>query len=174
MKLQNREWPAKSLHKTPRWLATDLRDGNQALPDPMSLEEKKLMLGKLCDIGFKEIEVAFPSASSIDFQFTQYAAKTVPDDVYIQVLSPCREELIYKTIESVKGSKNAIVHLYLATSACFRRVVFNNLSQEEAKKKAVEGTKLVRSLTKDNPDTQTTNWNYEFSPETFLTLIQSL
>lgn len=167
VKLQNREWPAKSLHKTPRWLATDLRDGNQALPDPMSLEEKKLMLGKLCDIGFKEIEVAFPSASSIDFQFTQYAAKTVPDDVYIQVLSPCREELIYKTIESVKGSKNAIVHLYLATSACFRRVVFNNLSQEEAKKKAVEGTKLVRSLTKDNPDTQTTNWNYEFSPETF-------
>lgn len=167
VKLQNREWPSKSLHKTPRWLATDLRDGNQALPDPMSLEEKKLMLDKLCDIGFKEIEVAFPSASSIDFQFTQYAAKTVPDDVYIQVLSPCREELIYKTVESVKDAKNAIVHLYLATSACFRRVVFNNLSQEEAKKKAVEGTKLVRSLTKDNPDTQTTNWNYEFSPETF-------
>ncbi|GAV52941.1 hypothetical protein ZYGR_0AI02230 [Zygosaccharomyces rouxii] len=167
VKLHNREWPSKSLHKAPRWLATDLRDGNQALPDPMSLEEKKLMLNKLCQIGFKEIEVAFPSASSVDFRFTQYAVKTVPDDVYIQVLSPCREELIYKTVESLKGAKNAIVHLYLATSACFRQVVFNNMSQEEAKEKAVESTKLVRSLTKDNPEAQSTNWSYEFSPETF-------
>lgn len=167
VKLENREWPSKSLDKAPRWLATDLRDGNQALPDPMSVEEKKLMLNKLCEIGFKEIEITFPSASSVDFEFTQYAAKTVPDDVYLQVLSPCREELIRKTIESLEGAKNAIVHIYLATSPCFREIVFNNMSQEEAKQKAVESTKLVRSLTKDNPAAQSTNWSYEFSPETF-------
>lgn len=167
IKLQDRQWPSKSLDKAPRWLATDLRDGNQALPDPMSIEEKKLMLAKLCDLGFKEIEVAFPSASNVDFQFTQYAVKTVPDDVYVQVLSPCREDLIYKTIGSLQGAKNAIVHLYLATSECFRQVVFNNISQAEAKDKAVECTKLARFLTKDNPNAQSTNWTYEFSPETF-------
>ncbi|CDH09042.1 probable 2-isopropylmalalate synthase [Zygosaccharomyces bailii ISA1307] len=167
IKLPDRKWPSNTLQKAPRWLATDLRDGNQSLPDPMSLEEKKLMLNKLCEMGFKEIEVAFPSASNVDFQFTQYAVKTVPDDVYLQVLSPCREELICKTVESLKGAKNAIVHIYLATSACFREIVFNNMSQKESIEKAVKCTQLVRSLTKDNPDAQSTNWSFEFSPETF-------
>ncbi|CAH00792.1 2-isopropylmalate synthase [Kluyveromyces lactis] len=167
VKLQDRKWPSKTLNKAPRWLATDLRDGNQSLPDPMNLEEKKLMLDKLCELGFKEIEVAFPSASNIDFQFTQYAVKNVPEDVSIQVLSPCREPLIERTVESLVGAKRAIVHIYLATSPCFREIVFNNMSHEESIEKAVKCAKLVRSLTKDHPDRQDTHWSFEFSPETF-------
>ncbi|CDO93904.1 unnamed protein product [Kluyveromyces dobzhanskii CBS 2104] len=167
IKLQDRKWPSRTLKKAPRWLATDLRDGNQSLPDPMNLEEKKLMLSKLCELGFKEIEVAFPSASNVDFQFTQYAVKNVPDDVAIQVLSPCREPLIERTVESLVGAKNAIVHIYLATSPCFREIVFNDMSHEDCIEKAVKCAKLVRSLTKDHPDRQDTNWSFEFSPETF-------
>lgn len=167
VKLQERTWPTKTLQKAPRWLATDLRDGNQSLPDPMNVEEKKLMLEKLCDMGFKEIEVAFPSASNIDFEFTQYAVKNVPDDVSVQVLSPCREPLIERTVESLIGAKRATVHIYLATSPCFREIVFNNMSHEECIEKAVKCTKLVRSLTKDHPERQETDWSFEFSPETF-------
>lgn len=167
VKLSNRQWPSKALEKAPRWLATDLRDGNQSLPDPMSFEEKKLMLSKLCEMGFKEIEVAFPSASTVDFEFTQHAVKTVPDDVYIQALSPCREELIAKTVESLKGAKNAIVHIYLATSPCFRNVVFGKMTHEQCISKAVKCTELVRKLTKDDLQQQSTNWTFEFSPETF-------
>lgn len=121
----------------------------------------------LCEIGFKEIEVSFPSASQTDFDFTRRLIETpgaIPDDVAIQVLSPCRPNLIQRTIESVKGAKNAIIHIYLATSECFRRIVFN-YSEEESIALAVQCTKLVRSLTKD---AQTeTNWQFEFSPETF-------
>ena len=167
LKLTDREWPNKTLERAPRWLATDLRDGNQSLPDPMNLEEKKLMLSKLCELGFKEIEVAFPSASNIDFQFTQYAVQNVPDDVAIQVLSPCREPLIERTVESLVGAKKAIVHIYLATSPCFREIVFNNMTHEDSIAKAVKCTKLVRALTKDHPDRAGTEWSFEFSPETF-------
>ncbi|KAK9469980.1 uncharacterized protein V1510DRAFT_384285 [Dipodascopsis tothii] len=166
MNLPNRQWPSKSLDKAPRWLATDLRDGNQSLPDPMSVEEKQQFFTKLVEIGYKEIEVAFPSASQHDFDFTRYAVTTAPDDVWIQVLSPCREELIRRTIESLKGAKKAIVHLYLATSECFRRIIFG-MSEEESLALAVKCTKLVRSLTKDDPSTAGTEWQYEFSPETF-------
>ncbi|ODV92330.1 hypothetical protein CANCADRAFT_85004 [Tortispora caseinolytica NRRL Y-17796] len=165
-KLDNRQWPSKTLDKAPRWLATDLRDGNQSLPDPMSVEEKKEFFETLVDIGFKEIEVAFPSASQIDFDFTRYAVETAPEDVWIQVLSPCREELIKRTIESLHGAKKAIVHIYLATSACFRDIVFG-LSEEESLALAVRCTKLVRQLTKDDPNQQKTEWRFEFSPETF-------
>ncbi|KAK9459513.1 uncharacterized protein V1516DRAFT_708573 [Lipomyces oligophaga] len=166
IKLPNRQWPSKSLDRAPRWLATDLRDGNQSLPDPMSVKEKELFFKKLIEIGYKEIEVAFPSASQIDFDFTRYAVETAPEDVWIQVLSPCREELIRRTIDSLKGAKKAIVHLYLATSECFRRVVFD-MSEDESVELAVASTKLVRSLTKDDPTTAGTEWQYEFSPETF-------
>lgn len=102
IKLPNRQWPSKDLDKTPRWLSTDLRDGNQSLPDPMSIAEKKEYFTKLIDIGFKEIEVAFPAASQIDFDFTRYAIETAPSDVSIQVLSPCREDLIKRTVESLR------------------------------------------------------------------------
>ncbi|KGR00558.1 2-isopropylmalate synthase [Candida albicans GC75] len=164
--LPNRQWPSRSLDKPPRWLSTDLRDGNQSLPDPMSISEKKEYFKKLVDIGFKEIEVAFPSASQIDFDFTRFAVETAPEDVSIQVLSPCRPELIGRTVESLKGAKRATVHIYLATSDCFRNVVFG-LSKEESMALAVKCTKLVRQLTKDDPSTAGTDWDFEFSPETF-------
>ncbi|AOW27953.1 2-isopropylmalate synthase [Candida albicans SC5314] len=164
--LPNRQWPSRSLDKPPRWLSTDLRDGNQSLPDPMSISEKKEYFKKLVDIGFKEIEVAFPSASQIDFDFTRFAVETAAEDVSIQVLSPCRPELIGRTVESLKGAKRATVHIYLATSDCFRNVVFG-LSKEESKALAVKCTKLVRQLTKDDLSTAGTDWDFEFSPETF-------
>lgn len=166
IKLPNRQWPSKDLDKTPRWLSTDLRDGNQSLPDPMSISEKKEYFTKLIDIGFKEIEVAFPAASQIDFDFTRYAIETAPSDVSIQVLSPCREDLIKRTVESLRGAKRATVHIYLATSDCFRNVVFG-MSKEQSVELAVKCTKLVRSLTKDDPTQKDTIWDFEFSPETF-------
>lgn len=166
IKLPNRQWPSKTLTRAPRWLSTDLRDGNQSLPDPMSYDEKKAYFHKLVDIGYKEIEVSFPSASQVDFDFTRYAVMNAPDDVRIQVLSPCREELIKRTIESLKGAKKATVHIYLATSDCFRNVVFG-LTKEQSKALAVKCTSLVRSLTKDDNSLKETDWAFEFSPETF-------
>lgn len=164
--LKNREWPDKTITKAPRWLSTDLRDGNQSLPDPMSVEQKKQYFHKLLEIGFKEIEVAFPSASQTDFDFTRYAVENAPDDVKIQALVQSREHLIKRTVESLTGAKNATIHVYLAISDLFRDVVFN-MSQQEAVEKAVWATKLVRSLTKDDPSQQATNWTYQFSPECF-------
>ncbi|GMM33116.1 2-isopropylmalate synthase [Saccharomycopsis crataegensis] len=161
-----RTWPDKEINAPPRWLSTDLRDGNQSLPDPMSVEEKKLYFQKLVEIGFKEIEVAFPSASQTDFDFTRYAVENCPEDVTIQVLTQSREHLIRRTVESLKGAKRACIHVYLATSDLFREVVFN-MTREQAVAKAVEVTELVRSLTKDDPSTEGTHWQYEFSPETF-------
>lgn len=132
-------------------------------------EQKWRYFNLLTEIGYKEIEVSFPSASQIDFDFTRRLVETpgaVPDDVWLQVLSPCREDFIKRTVEAMMGSKKAIIHLYLATSACFREVVFG-MSEEESLALAVKSTKLVRSLTKDNPKAQDTEWAYEFSPETF-------
>ncbi|KAL6857855.1 2-isopropylmalate synthase (Alpha-isopropylmalate synthase) (Alpha-IPM synthetase) [Amphichorda felina] len=123
----------------------------------------------LVALGYKEIEVSFPSASQTDFDFTRRLIETpgtVPDDVWLQVLSPCREDLIRRTIEAMRGAKKAIIHIYLATSECFRRIVFN-FSHEESLELAVKCTKLVRSLTKDDPTQQGTEWAFEFSPETF-------
>lgn len=155
VKLPNRTWPNKSITKAPRWLSTDLRDGNQALPDPMSVPEKKEYFHKLIELGFKVIEVSFPSASQTDFDFTRYAVENAPADVSIQVLTQSREPLIRRTVESVKGAKKATIHTYLATSDVFRNVVFN-MSKEDAIAKAIETTKLVRSLTKDDPNMQET------------------
>ena len=155
--------------KPPRWLATDLRDGNQSLVDPMDGEQKLRFFKMLVEIGYKEIEVSFPSASQTDFDFTRGLVETpgvVPDDVWLQVLTPCREELILRTVESLKGAKNAILHMYLATSECFRRIVFG-MSPEESVALAVKCTKYARSITKDDPSQAGTNWQYEFSPETF-------
>ncbi|CCK71756.1 2-isopropylmalate synthase LEU9 KNAG_0H03420 [Huiozyma naganishii CBS 8797] len=164
--MTNRKWPDNTIKKAPRWLSTDLRDGNQSLPDPMSVEQKKEYFHKLLEIGFKEIEVAFPSASQTDFDFTRYAVENAPDDVTIQALVQSREHLIRRTVEALTGAKRATVHTYLATSDMFREIVFN-MSQEEAIAKAIEATKLVRSLTKDDPSQSATRWTYEFSPECF-------
>lgn len=123
----------------------------------------------LVQLGYKEIEVSFPSASDTDFGFTRRLIETpgvVPDDVAIQVLSPCRKELIRRTVDSLKGVKNAILHLYLATSPCFQQIVFN-MNNEQSKALAVECTRYARSITKDDPSTAGTRWQYEFSPETF-------
>ncbi|KAL7955836.1 hypothetical protein V8C34DRAFT_326856 [Trichoderma compactum] len=169
LRLPNRQWPDKVIEKAPRWLSSCLRDGNQSLPDPMNGEEKWRYFKMLCALGYKEIEVSFPSASQIDFDFTRRLIETpgaVPDDVYLQVLSPCRPDLIRRTVESVRGAKNAIIHIYLATSECFRQVVFG-YTEEQTLELAVECAKLVRSLTKDNPEASGTNWQFEFSPECF-------
>jgi 2-isopropylmalate synthase len=123
----------------------------------------------LVKLGYKEIEVSFPSASQTDFDFTQRLVQTpgvVPDDVWLQVLSPCRPELIRRTVDSVKGAKKAILHLYLATSPCFQQIVFN-MDNAQTKALAVECTKYARSITKDDPSTAGTEWTYEFSPECF-------
>lgn len=165
-KLEKRTWPSKTITKAPRWLLTDLRDGNQSLPDPMLVPEKKEYFKKLVEVGFKEIEVSFPLASQTDFDFTRFAVETAPDDVLIQVLTQSRDHLVRRTVESVRGAKKAIIHIYLATLDVFREVVFNML-KEDAIAKAVETTKLVRLLTKDDPTQQATEWALEFSPECF-------
>ncbi|KOS20710.1 2-isopropylmalate synthase [Escovopsis weberi] len=172
LNLPDRQWPSKEIVKPPRWLSTDLRDGNQSLrrfPITQSGEEKWRYFKMLVDMGYKEIEVAFPSASQTDFDFTRRLIETpgaVPDDVWLQVLSPCREDLIRRTVESLRGAKKGLVHIYLATSECFRRVVFG-FSKEESVELAVRCTKLVRALTKDDPSQAGTEWAFEFSPETF-------
>ncbi|KAL6715818.1 2-isopropylmalate synthase (Alpha-isopropylmalate synthase) (Alpha-IPM synthetase) [Lecanora helva] len=168
LNLPNRQWPSKELKKPPRWLSTDLRDGNQALVDPMNSDQKWRYFHMLVQLGFKEIEVSYPSSGQTDFGFTRRLVETpgvVPDDVAIQVLSPCRLDLIPKTVEAVEGVHSAILHLYLATSPCFQQIVLGQ-TQEEGISLAVACTKYARSITKDNPNTKT-KWQYEFSPETF-------
>lgn len=169
LNLPNRQWPDKTIDKAPRWLSTDLRDGNQSLVDPMNGEQKWKYFKMLTELGYKEIEVSFPSASQIDFDFTRRLIETpgtVPDDVWLQVLSPCREDHIKRTVESLKGAKKAIVHIYLATSECFRRIIFNH-SEDQSVELAAKCAALVRSLTKDDPSQSGTEWAFEFSPETF-------
>ncbi|RFU30662.1 hypothetical protein B7463_g5676, partial [Scytalidium lignicola] len=169
LKLENRQWPSKTIEKPPRWLSTDLRDGNQSLVDPMDGEEKWKYFKMLVELGYKEIEVSFPSASTTDFQFVRRLVETpgaTPEDVWLQVLSPCREELIKRTVDSLKGAKKAILHIYLATSECFRRIVFG-MSEDESLALAVKCTKYARSITKDDPANAGTEWAFEFSPETF-------
>lgn len=148
----------------------DLRDGNQALASPMNEEQKIIFFKTLVKCGFKEIEVAFPSASDTDFGFVRRIIEDglIPDDVYIQVLSPAREELIRRTFEAVKGAKNVVFHMYNAASPLFREVVFNN-DQARTVDLAVRHTKLVRELMEhySKPENGGTNFRYEYSPETF-------
>ncbi|KAI1379172.1 2-isopropylmalate synthase [Hypoxylon crocopeplum] len=168
LNLPNRQWPSKKIEKPPRWLATDLRD-NQSLVDPINGDEKWRFFKMLVDIGYKEIEVSFPSASQTDFDFTRRLVETpgaVPNDVWLQVLAPCREDLIRRTVDSLKGAKKALLHIYLATSECFRRIVFGS-TEEESIERAVACAKYARSITKDDPEQAGTEWAFEFSPETF-------
>ncbi len=160
-----RSWPDRSITKAPIWCSVDLRDGNQALPVPMSVEEKVCMFQLLVSIGFKEIEVGFPSASATEFAFVRRLVDEhlVPDDVTIQVLTQAREHLIRKTFDAISGAKHAIVHLYNSTSSLQRDVVFRK-NREEIKAIAIEGTALVRRL-KDACGNA--GIRYEYSPESF-------
>ncbi|MDE3107715.1 MAG: 2-isopropylmalate synthase, partial [Acidobacteriota bacterium] len=163
--LPDRTWPNRRLTKAPRWCSVDLRDGNQALIDPMDLERKSVMFEHLVEMGFKEIEVGFPSASQPDFDFVRDLVENdrIPDDVTIQVLTQCREDLIRRTYESVKGAKRAIIHFYNSTSILQRRVVFG-LDQAGITKIATDAAALCKSLEATSPETA---FYYEYSPESF-------
>ncbi len=163
--LPDRKWPGRVITHAPVWCSVDLRDGNQALINPMDHERKKRMFETLVQMGFKEIEVGFPSASDTDFEFCRYLVESdaVPDDVTVQVLTQARPELIARTFESLKGAKRAIVHLYNSTSTLQRRVVFG-LERDGIADIAVSGAKLVRELAEANPET---DWVYQYSPESF-------
>ena len=165
IKIDNREWPSKTIGLAPMWCSVDLRDGNQALIEPMGPERKNRMFDLLCKIGFKEIEVGFPSASDTDFNFVRSLIEDnkIPSDVNIQVLTQSRSELIERTFESLKGASKAVVHFYNSTSTLQRRVVFNQ-DKEGIKQIALNGAKQIKELALKNPDT---NWSFEYSPESF-------
>jgi 2-isopropylmalate synthase len=165
--LTERQWPNRIIDKPPVWMSTDLRDGNQALIEPMSPEKKLRFFEKLVQIGVKEIEVGFPSASQTDFDFVRMLVeeKRIPDDVTIIVLTQARDELIRRTVESCIGAKQAIVHVYNSVAPVFRRVVFG-MNQDEIVQIAVNGTKLIKELVAQHPDTK---WGLEYSPESFST-----
>lgn len=162
--MPEREWPNKEIEKAPIWCSVDLRDGNQALIEPMVVEEKIEMFNLLVKLGFKEIEIGFPSASQIEYDFLRQLVerKLIPDDVTIQVLVQCREHLIERTFESLQGIKRAIVHIYNSTSTLQRDVVFH-MSKEEIKKIAIDGTELVKKYAKDFDG----EIILEYSPESF-------
>lgn len=166
-KPKKRNWPDNEITQAPIWCSVDLRDGNQALANPMKIEEKIAFFDYLIKIGFKEIEIGFPAASQTEYDFTRYLIENnkIPDDVKIQVLTQSREEIIAKTFESLKGAKNAIVHLYNSTSKIQREVVFGK-SKEEIKKIATDGAELIVKYIERYPKT---NWNLEYSPESFST-----
>ena len=163
--LKDRTWPDAVLTKAPIWLSTDLRDGNQALIEPMSVERKLEMFQLLVNIGFKEIEVGFPSASQTEFNFVRRLIEEnlIPDDVSIQVLTQARESLIRRTIESLQGVKKAIIHVYNACAPVMRKVVLG-LDEDGIVEMAVSQTKLVKQLVAEHPETE---WGFEYSPETF-------
>ena len=164
MDYPEREWPNRQIQNAPIWCSVDLRDGNQALIDPMTVEEKVEMFNLLVKLGFKEIEIGFPSASQIEFDFMRELVERnlIPDDVTVQVLVQCREHLIKRTFEALEGVKRAIVHIYNSTSTLQRDVVFHK-NREEIKQIAIEGTELVKSFVKDFPG----EIILEYSPESF-------
>ncbi|WP_282607528.1 2-isopropylmalate synthase [Pelagibius sp. Alg239-R121] len=163
--LPDRQWPGKAITKAPIWCSVDLRDGNQALIEPMDPARKRRMFHMLVEMGFKEIEVGFPSASQTDFDFVRELIEEdlIPDDVTIQVLTQARDHLIERTFESIKGAKRAIVHLYNSTSTLQRRVVFG-LDRQGIIDIAVEGAKLVKKLMATVPETEII---HQYSPESF-------
>jgi len=165
IELEERVWPEKIISKAPIWCSVDLRDGNQALIEPMGEEKKLRMFKLLLEIGFKEIEVGFPAASQTDFDFVRKIIEEglVPDDVFIQVLTQSRKELIERTFESLKGAKNAILHVYNSTSTVQRRVVFKS-DKTGIKKIAEDGARWVLENSIKQPET---NWRFEYSPESF-------
>ena len=163
--LKNRNWPNKLIEKAPIWCSVDLRDGNQALIEPMGAERKNRMFDLLCKLGFKEIEIGFPSASKTDFDFVRdlIENKKIPSDVNIQVLTQAREELIINTFDSLKGASKAIVHFYNSTSTLQRRVVFDQ-DKDGIKKIATDAAELIKRLATENTSTE---WTFEYSPESF-------
>ena len=159
-----RKWPGKEIEKAPVWCSVDLRDGNQALIDPMVVSEKIEFFNYLIKLGFKEIEIGFPAASQIEFDFLRQLIdrRLIPDDVVVQVLTQCREELVERTFESIQGCKQAIVHIYNSTSTLQRDVVFN-MNREQIINIAVEGTKMVKKHAQNFPG----KIILEYSPESF-------
>ncbi|MZE76634.1 2-isopropylmalate synthase [Streptomyces xinghaiensis] len=165
--IPDRTWPGNRITRAPRWLSTDLRDGNQALIDPMSPARKRAMFDLLVSMGYKEIEVGFPSSGQTDFDFVRSIIEegAIPEDVTISVLTQAREELIERTVEALRGAPRATVHLYNATAPVFRRVVFRG-SREQVRQIAVDGTRLVMEYAEKLLDAETL-FGYQYSPEIF-------
>ena len=165
--IADRTWPSKAITRAPRWLSTDLRDGNQALIDPMDAEKKTRFFDLLVKVGLKEIEVGFPSAGATEFDFISGLIRSgrVPGDVTVQVLTQSRRDLIETSFASLKGAKSAIVHLYNAVSPAWRKIVFG-MTRDEVKAIAVAGAKVLRDEAAKQPDVA---WQFEYSPETFST-----
>jgi 2-isopropylmalate synthase len=165
--LPDRQWPSRTITAPPRWLSTDLRDGNQALIDPMGAEKKQRFFDLLLRVGVKEIEVGFPSAGATEFDFISGLVQSgnIPDDVTVQVLTQSRKDLIDTSFESLRGARSAIVHLYNAVSPAWRDIVFK-MTKQEVKEIAIQGAKLLRDNAAAQPNT---DWHFEYSPETFST-----
>jgi len=165
--LPDRQWPSRTITKPPRWLSTDLRDGNQALIDPMDAEKKTRFFDLLVKIGLKEIEIGFPAAGATEFDFISGLVRSnrIPGDVMVQVLTQSRRDLIERSFESLEGASKATVHLYNAVSPAWRRIVFG-MSRDEIREIAVTGAKILRDEAAKRPDT---DWHFEYSPETFST-----
>ena len=163
--LPDRTWPSKTIEKSPIWASVDLRDGNQALIDPMTIEQKMRFFNTLVEVGFKEIEIGFPSAAQVEFDFARKLIEEnhVPDDVTLQVLVQAREHLIARTFESLKGAKRAVVHVYNSTSRVQREKVYAK-NKEEIKEIAITGAKLLKEYAAKYPETE---WVFQYSPESF-------
>ncbi len=164
--LPDRQWPDRTIDRAPIWCSVDLRDGNQALPQPMSIQEKLEFFDLLCRIGFKQIEIGFPSAADTEFNFCRRLIEDdlIPDDVTIQILVQTREHLIRRSFEAIRGARRAIVHIYNSTSPLQRRVTFGDATREEIRDIAVAGAELVRELVPTIPDTEVV---LQYSPESF-------
>jgi 2-isopropylmalate synthase len=165
VQITDRQWPSRTLTAAPIWMSSDLRDGNQSLFEPMNGERKMRMFRTLCQVGFKQIEVAFPSASQTEFDFVRSLIEggNIPDDVTIEVLTQSREHLIRRTMESLKGARRAIVHVYNATAPVFREVVFG-MQKAEIVEMALQAVRLIKQLAAEQPETEIT---LEYSPEVF-------
>ncbi|PCD03148.1 2-isopropylmalate synthase [Sphingomonas spermidinifaciens] len=165
--LPDRQWPSQTIDHAPIWLSTDMRDGNQALIDPMDAEKKHRFFDLLVEVGLKEIEVGFPSAGATEFDFISGLVRSgrIPDDVTVQVLTQSRRDLIERSFESLEGARTAIVHLYNAVSPAWRKIVFG-MSRDEVREIAITGARILRDEAGKRPDT---HWRFEYSPETFST-----
>ena len=165
--LPDRQWPSRLIDKAPRWLSTDLRDGNQSIIDPMDSVKKRRFFDLLVEIGVKEIEIGFPSAGATEFDFISGLVRSgsIPDDVTVQVLTQSREDLIRTSFDSLAGARAAIVHLYNAVSPAWRDIVFR-MNKDEVREIAVAGAKVMRDCAAQRPDT---DWHFQYSPETFST-----
>ena len=165
--LPDRQWPSRTITQPPRWLSTDLRDGNQAIVDPMDAVKKNRFFDLLVEIGVKEIEIGFPAAGQTEFDFISGLVKagTIPDDVIVQVLTQSREDLIRTSFASLEGARAAIVHLYNAVSPAWREIVFR-MTPDEVRQVAVNGAKVMRDEAARQPGTE---WHFQYSPETFST-----